>query len=155
MKIFKKFLAALIAVVMALGIFAFAACGNDNSGNNNGPDEGGNEGGNNGTVLTTAQLLSAVSAQQVKYLEVNASSSSSVVDPAMVISETNFNAKVNLNDLDADIAIYSSILDEQQNLVEDYDYSFVRGGYYFNNVNYAGILKEEVSPENYSSIPLV
>ncbi|MDE7306038.1 MAG: hypothetical protein K2N33_01470 [Clostridia bacterium] len=156
MKIFKKFLAAIIAAVMALGIFAFAACGNDNSGNNNGPDEGGNEGGNNnGTVLTTAQLLQAVSAQQVKYLEVNASSSSSVVDPAMVISETNFNAKVNLNDLDADIAIYSAILDEQQNLVKDYDYSFVRGGYNFSDVSYAGIPKEEVSPENYSSIPLV
>lgn len=148
MKIFKKFLAALIAAVMALGVFAFAACDDGKTGENEGDGEG--PGGN---APTTAQLLTAVKSQQIKYFEVSASSSTSTVSPATVLSEDSYNAKFNLDDYDADIKSYSAVSDGTE-LVKDYNYDFVRGGYVFNNVSYESLNKGEVEPENFSAIPL-
>ena len=74
MKIFKKFLAAIIAMVMAFAVFAFAACktdDNDNGGTNGGNE--GTEGGNGGTNTKTPaqQLLEAVD-KSTSYVEISA-----------------------------------------------------------------------------------
>lgn len=80
MKIFKKFLAALVAVVMAFGIFAFAACDKDDKndktdGTTNG-DTGNGDTGNGGgsTTKTPAELLLEAVDKASSYIELTAES---------------------------------------------------------------------------------
>lgn len=73
MKIFKKFLAALIAAVMAFAVMAFAAC---DSGSKD-PTDPGNGGTNNGggtETKTPAELLLSAVEAATSYIEISANS---------------------------------------------------------------------------------